>query len=222
MVKILERGVEISTKKLHPNPWNPNERNDFKSKALSESIDRYPQFAEILIRPHPDLRLQKAGEYQIINGEHRYREYLRKGLPTIVATIVEADDVEAKKLTLIANDGGENNEELLAALLKDLAHSLGDNLDEMTHGTSIDLDEVLSSMGKGLGEEVSEEVGGEASEEVSGEPEECKTTLKKLVIIIDEADFDHANQILKQAYKSQIPVSDVLIHALETALEMPF
>lgn len=118
----IERGVLIPKEKLHTNPWNPNHMKPRQQEAVSESIKQYGQVMELLVRPHPDI----TGEYQIIDGEHRYNI-----LPdNVFCNVIHGlPDAEAKKLTIVMNETRGSADKIeLAQLLSEIKDDLGDEL----------------------------------------------------------------------------------------------
>lgn len=119
----IDRGVSIPKSKLHPNPWNPNQMKPRQREAAKESVDTYGQVIELLVRPHPD----REGEYQIIDGEHRYHIVSEEEVYCNV--IHDLPDADAKKLTIVMNETkGSANKNDLAALLSELSSEFGDDL----------------------------------------------------------------------------------------------
>jgi len=116
--------VDLPTSKLHPNPWNPNQQQPAVARALKESIDAYGHIAPIVVRDHPELK----GEWQIIDGEHRWREAVEREQPTVPCVVLALGDAEARKLTIILNEvTGDADVALLGALLVDLESLLPDD-----------------------------------------------------------------------------------------------
>lgn len=118
----IDRGVAIPRSNLHPNPWNPNRQKPREQAAIAESIKEYGQVLELLVRPHPET----VGEYQIIDGEHRFNV-----LPeTVYCNIIhDLPDAHAKKLTIVMNETrGDADKIELAKLLADISVDLGDHL----------------------------------------------------------------------------------------------
>lgn len=133
----VDRGVAIPKARIHPNPWNPNKMTDRQQQAVSESIGAYGQVLELLVRPHPEI----GGEYQIIDGEHRFSV-----LPEIVYCNVIHDlpEPDAKKLTVILNETrGDADKVELAHLLADLQADFGEDLITGLPYSSVDLDELV-------------------------------------------------------------------------------
>jgi ParB-like chromosome segregation protein Spo0J len=109
--------VYLPTEKLHPNPWNPNQQNPGVARALTESLDAFGHIAPVSVRSHPEL----DGEWQIIDGEHRWREAIRRGDPEVPCVILILDDAQARKLTVILNEvSGDADVALLGRLLVEL------------------------------------------------------------------------------------------------------
>jgi len=105
---------EIEISKVRFNPWNPNEMVDSQFKHLQEEYKRVGYLQPILVRP-------KDGNYEVIDGEHRFKAYEDLKLKTIPAIIKEMDDTTAKFTTLNLNKiKGENNPVKYAELLAEL------------------------------------------------------------------------------------------------------
>jgi hypothetical protein len=82
-------------------------------QALGESLNYFGQVATITVRDHPTAK----GHYQVLDGEHRYKQ----SDVSAWCTVVEVSDADAKKLTVILNEGGKPEEELLFRLLAEIA-----------------------------------------------------------------------------------------------------
>lgn len=148
----IDRGVRIKVGDIEPNPWNPNKTNSSQQQAIAESIDRYGQIAELLVRPHPE----KPGLYQVIDGEHRLSELTKLDEFAFTNVIYGLSEVEAKKLTIIMNETrGEADKIELAQLLADINDELGEGtrvglpyseseLDELIRLASVDWDNFAS------------------------------------------------------------------------------
>jgi len=144
----IERGVTVNSVDIEPNPWNPNKTTERQQQAISESLDKYGQIIELLVRPHPT----KEGKYQVIDGEHRLTSLSDKNQEVYVNVIHELPDAEAKKLTIILNETrGEADKIELAELLSEISKDLGDEtilglpynpneLDELIKLSDIDWD----------------------------------------------------------------------------------
>lgn len=113
--------VYLPTEKLHPNPWNPNQQNPSVARALTESLDAYGHIAPVSVRPHPEI----ADEWQIIDGEHRWREAIRREDATVPCVVLDLDDAQARKLTVILNEvSGDADVALLGKLLVELQDTI--------------------------------------------------------------------------------------------------
>ena len=91
---------EIPIELIARNPDQP--RTDFAEaelEALAQSIRQRGVLQPILLRPYPG----KAGEYQIVAGERRWRAAQRAGLAALPAMVRELDDRQTLELALIEN-----------------------------------------------------------------------------------------------------------------------
>ena len=107
----------IPIEKITPNPWNPNEQDEFMRERLSKSMGRYGQVVEIIVRETTD------GSYEIIDGEHRYKEALAQGkTELIVNNLGKVSDDRAKILTMAMNEiHGDRDALKLSRLLNDIS-----------------------------------------------------------------------------------------------------
>ena len=96
---------EIPIELIAANPDQP--RTDFGEAELEElaaSIRQRGVLQPILLRPAPG----RAGEYQIVAGERRWRAAQRAGLNAVPALVREIGDQETLELALIENLQREN------------------------------------------------------------------------------------------------------------------
>jgi ParB-like chromosome segregation protein Spo0J len=110
---------------VHPNKWNYNTETPATFQKVVESIRRYGFSDPVVVRVLAD------GQYEIVNGEHRWRAATELGMKKIpVFSLGEVDDVRAKQLCVTLNElGGTSDEVRLAQLLRDIAgdgRTLGD------------------------------------------------------------------------------------------------
>ena len=105
---------EIEINKIIENPWNPNEMTESQLNHLKEEYKRIGYLQPILVRP-------KEGNYEIIDGVHRFRAYKVLKLKNIPVIVKEMDDRTAMITTLNLNEiKGENNPIKYAELIIDL------------------------------------------------------------------------------------------------------
>jgi ParB-like chromosome segregation protein Spo0J len=135
----VERGVKLLKTQITPNDYNPNKTTQRQQEAIAESLEKYGQLLEIVVRPDPNNK----GKYLIIDGEHRYNELDDEVFVNVVHGLSDAD---AKKLTVIFNETrGEADPIELANLLA----SLQDELDDLGVGlpyTKDELNDLLSQL----------------------------------------------------------------------------
>jgi len=137
-LKIKEEQVDIS--RLKPNPWNPNEQTEFMQEKLGRSLDAYGQVAEIIVRESPD------GQLEIIDGEHRYKELLAKGVKTVLVNNLGAvSEDDARLLTAAMNElHGDRDPLKLSRVLNSLQKSQNwDDISLLLPFTEIELDNLL-------------------------------------------------------------------------------
>lgn len=163
----IDRGILIPKAKIHPNPWNPNHMKAREQAAIEESITAYGQVMELLVRPHPDI----PGEYQIIDGEHRYNALPDEVFCNVIHGL---PDGEAKKLTIVMNETrGKADKIELAQLLADIRDEVEDlgnalpydptELEELISLTEVDWDSFSEDVGD-LGSTGEEQGSGETGE----------------------------------------------------------
>lgn len=123
--------------KIKPNKWNPNKQTERQFEAEVESICANGFIAPILVRA-------KGDGYEILDGEHRYKAMNliienqlqgNKNVPDLVAAkkipaiVINVNDSEAKKLTIIMNETrGRAELGELALLLDDISKDVGNDL----------------------------------------------------------------------------------------------
>ena len=108
---------------IYPNPWNPNMTSARVDEAIRESIGIYGMVDPITCRKHPEIE----GALQIIDGEHRLEACKELGFPQIPVVVLEINDANAKKLTIISNETRGRAERVsLSQLVNEIADELDD------------------------------------------------------------------------------------------------
>ena len=102
---------------IEPNPWNPNKMPSSTSKKLKASIQKFGLFNPIIVRKY------KSENYQIIDGEWRWRIHQELKLETIPARVIEATDEEVKQMIFATKITGRHNAYDSQEVLKDLLHA---------------------------------------------------------------------------------------------------
>lgn len=114
-----EWNVKIETSKIHPNSWNSNVLQPHHQKALGESLKMFTQIEPLVVRPHPHIE----GEYEIVNGEHRYLEGLEYYYCNVITGL---QDEEYELYTSASKAHGEEDPVKLNVSLKRVEKKLGD------------------------------------------------------------------------------------------------
>lgn len=146
----IERSVKIETSKIHPNNWNANFLTPKAQKALGESMKMFTQVQEVLVRPHPFIE----GEYEIIDGEHRYIENPEYLWCHIITNLTDA---EYQLKTHASHGYGEHEPVKLSKSLRDITEELGDRALAVVPYTKEDLAKMLEGAKENLPPEASDE-----------------------------------------------------------------
>jgi ParB family chromosome partitioning protein len=118
--------AHLPVETIHPNPRQPRKRFDHEStSALAESIRAQGLVQPVVVRP------RKAGGFELIAGERRWRAAREARLPTVPALVREADDRDTLLLSLVENVAREElsaveEARAYALLLDEFQLSLGD------------------------------------------------------------------------------------------------
>ncbi len=116
---------------IHPNPRQPRKRFDHEStSALADSIRAQGLVQPVVVRP------RKAGGFELIAGERRWRAARETGMPTVPALVRDADDRDTLLLGLVENVAREQlsaveEARAYALLLDEFELSLGDLAERM-------------------------------------------------------------------------------------------
>jgi hypothetical protein len=182
----IQRGVPVNKALLVPNNWNPNKTTARQQEAIAESLEKYDQILDLVVRPHPTLE----GKYEIIDGEHRYQALTGD---TVYVTIVNGlDEFSARKLTVILNETrGQADRKELAELLAELTLEYeGAELQECLPYTAEELTDLLklaecdTEKGEGL----------ELDDIIGADPTESQFT--KIICLVPNEALD----VVQQAY----------------------
>jgi ParB family chromosome partitioning protein len=118
--------AHLPVETIHANPRQPRKRFDGEStSALAESIRVQGLVQPVVVRP------RRAGGFELIAGERRWRAAREAGLPTVPALVREADDRETLLLGLVENVAREQlsaveEARAYALLLDEFELSLGE------------------------------------------------------------------------------------------------
>ncbi len=85
--------------KIRPNDWNPNEMSKEMLERERKDLERFGIVRSIAVWE------PKAGVYEIIDGEHRYKLLLDAGVPVVpVRNLGKISKAEAMALTVVLNE----------------------------------------------------------------------------------------------------------------------
>jgi hypothetical protein len=106
----------VPRSRIRPNPWNPNKQDEFIYAKELASIRAFGFVDPVLTRDAGD-------DFEIIDGEHRWRAAGELGIdPIPIVNLGEIGDTEARQLTIVLNETrGRPEPEKLRELLEDLS-----------------------------------------------------------------------------------------------------
>lgn len=96
----------IALDKLVAHLDNPNRMSKANFRKLARNIERTGRYEPIVVRPHPE----KAGFFQIINGEHRCEALRRLGQKRADAVVWDINDEQTDILLATLNRLGGSDE----------------------------------------------------------------------------------------------------------------
>lgn len=109
--------LRVALERLHPHPANPNVMDAVALEKLVRNIDRSGRYPPLVVRPHPG----RAGDYQILDGQHRVEALGRLGHREALCFPWPCDDATALMLLATLNRlHGEDLPYRRAALLDEL------------------------------------------------------------------------------------------------------
>jgi len=107
--------IVIPLSKAQPNGWNPNMMDATMYRKELASLRKFGYVNPILVR-------HKGKDYEIIDGEHRWRALHELGYEEAEVTVIEGiSDEEARQLTIVLNETrGNPDPTRLGVLLREL------------------------------------------------------------------------------------------------------
>lgn len=91
--------LQIPLEQLKPNPWNPQTMTDADEARLENSIQKWGQVENLVVR-----KLEDKDTYQIIGGEHRWKLLIRQNEKFAVCAVVEGlNDEDAMLMSEVLN-----------------------------------------------------------------------------------------------------------------------
>ena len=117
--------VSAEVDRIRPNPDNPNGLDELKMETLKADIAENGFTQPILVRP---VSNDKAIDYEIVDGEHRWLVLKDLGASRVPAVVQEADDTEAALRLITMNKlRGQFIPIKLAQLLVKLSEKIPEN-----------------------------------------------------------------------------------------------
>jgi len=90
----------VAIARLHPGKYQPRHRfDDAALEALSESLKQQGVLQPLLVRPHAS----RAGEFEIVAGERRWRAAQKARLHEVPVLVREFDDRQTLEVALVEN-----------------------------------------------------------------------------------------------------------------------
>lgn len=175
----------IPVTQLRPHPDNPNQGDE---QALADSIDENGFFGACTVWPHPD----EEGAFQILGGEHRWREACRRGqleLPCIVQ--LDIDHVTAVRILLADNEVGKrgtNRQDALDRCLETLGSLKGTGLDDILDRASDAVDEKAAEEAEEAASSASEDADGSEGPYGSDEDPDADFTREYGILVMAESE----------------------------------
>ena len=83
---------------LVANPWNPNKETPETFDRVKANITKYGFIDPVLVRKKNDT------EYEIIDGEHRWRAATEMGFAEVPCEVIDVDSFDAALLTINMNN----------------------------------------------------------------------------------------------------------------------
>lgn len=211
--QLVERGLEIvhvPADAIDPNPWNPNRQNETIARATRESLQLYGFVEPVALRIPPGY---EEGRYQIVNGEHRWKEAVAMGYESIPAVVIDVTEEQAKKLTIVLNEtSGDPDAVLLGQFLAELKEIELDQFAVALPFTPTELEQLLEIGSQDWDDYV-------ASLPDPGQREHRDSSMKELVLIYSAEHLADVEQwcgiIAKEA--GTTGMSETVYEALRTA-----
>jgi ParB family chromosome partitioning protein len=109
---------ELNINSIVKNPWNPNIQSDIVFNSVKKSIEKHGLLQFPVVRRY-------VGQYQIIDGEHKWRACKELGYQTIKALVLGTDenevtDDDAMTLTELLNTRGMDDPIKQAQLIREI------------------------------------------------------------------------------------------------------
>jgi len=115
--------VQIEVGNIQPNEFNPNKMPPSTFKKMIASIKKFGLFNPIIVRRY------KHGNYQIVDGEWRWRAFQEMKLKEISCRVIEATDEEVKQMIFATKITGRHNAYDSQNVLRDIMGGTTETMD---------------------------------------------------------------------------------------------
>lgn len=127
--------IEVPIDSVRPNAYNPNVMDDQKFNVLAEDVAAQGMDQPLVVRKVTDP--EGTYHYEVVDGEHRLRASKVAGRTSVLVSVKEWDDTEARIHTLRRNVHGENNPAKFTKLVTDV-NNAGMDLETIRTRAAID------------------------------------------------------------------------------------
>ena len=98
--------LDVSVDDVAENTWNPNKMDEVHFNALVESMRAHPE----LLKADRLITRTKGTKHELLGGAHRFRAAKVNGFKKVpIGDLGNIDDAEAKLISLILNNHGEED-----------------------------------------------------------------------------------------------------------------
>lgn len=135
---------DIPIEQVIENTWNANVMDTIRFNALVESMRLHPE----LLEASRHIVRRKGDKYEILGGVHRFRAAKENGFKEIpVGNLGEIDDAEARLISLMLNNRGEEDFDKKIDVIRSLEgeFTISDIANQIGESTSL-----LSSLTEGM------------------------------------------------------------------------
>jgi ParB/RepB/Spo0J family partition protein len=101
---------------LEPAAYNPNQLTHKQFDLLTHEV----MSRDLVLKPIVVRKANGDGRYVIVDGEHNWRAAKRAELPAVPVEVIEADEYEARRQTLVRNKHGRHHKVKLGRMYREM------------------------------------------------------------------------------------------------------